>query len=266
MKVQKVDLEISGVIVIQSLPDNEPQTGRLLYDDIIKRLCHYRNMHSGIIDVKSKEQFQTLAASLADAYETNRLLPLLHFEIHGNEQGLVLSNKELVTWAEVGTFTRSINILLRNKLFITLATCKGAFILKSIASSSMLAPFWGMVGPKDVIYHYELVEDFSAFYAELLTNFDLQQAIDTLNSSNLRTPYILMTAEAIFENFIEDYFEGKPLDKQDKFQQLSSKMKELYPDLTTPERNKLLQRKIDGFNRPLFIKQLKDLFLMKGVG
>jgi hypothetical protein len=263
MSVQKINLHINGVIVIQSLPDNERQTGRELYDDTIKRLCVRNTLHSGIIDVKSKDQFIQLPEILGEKNHEDQLCPFLHFEIHGDENGLMLANGELVSWAMVASVTRSINSFLKNELFISLATCKGAFILKGINDPTILAPFWGIVGPKDKIYLYEIIEDFTAFYQEFLTSFDLQKSIDELNRTNTRSPYVVMTAEVIFNQFIEEYFIDKPLDKDAKFKELSPKMKTLYPHLSQRERDVLLKKRIDKLDRHAFIEQCKNVFLSK---
>lgn len=262
---QKVELNISGIIVIQSLPSDEKQTGRELYEDTVKPLCGRINWHSGLIDIESKAQFMMLPEILLKRLLENNLRPFLHFEIHGENSGLglVLSNRELVTWTEVGSVTRSINTTLNNELFISLATCKGAYILKSINDPCMVAPFWGIIGPKAEILLNDVIEDFTAFYTEFLTGFNLQKSIDALNTSNIRAPYVAMTAEAIFNMFIEDYFEFNPLDKELKFQQLSPKMKDIHPNLSQPERDNLLRKKIDALDRKRLIADCRSIFLMK---
>jgi len=265
MKKQRVELQFNGIVVIQSLPNNEPQTGRSLYEDVIRRLCQKGIMHSGIIDVKSKTQFMMLSEILLEKCQKDNLCPFLHFEIHGDKEGrgLVLANGELVTWSEVGSFTRSINEVLKNELFISLATCKGAYILKSIDDPNILAPFWGMVGPKDKIYNEDIIEDFTAFYQELLTSFDLHKSIEALNNSHNNSPYVLMTAEFVFEHFIEEYFNNKPLDKEIEFRELSPKMRILYPHLSQVQRDDLLKRRIDNLDRTALIQELKSIFLMR---
>ena len=228
MTWQKVDIQLNGVIVIQSLPSTERQTGRELLDDTISRLCHKSQMHSGIINIKSKAEFLQIGDVLVDDFRRIKLQPFLHFEIHGDEQGFMLANGEHVDWETVGHVMRTLNTVLKNNLFISLATCKGAFIVRGVANLLELAAFWGMVGPRDEIFFDEVIEDFTTFYTEFLTNFDLQKAVTALNNSNPRINYVVMTAEVIFDRSIERLLNDKRYYRQAKYKARIEKARKIF--------------------------------------
>src|SRR5690554_9714 len=133
MPLQKVNLGFNGIMIIQSLKDDESQTGEWLYNDIVRRLCDREKMIPGFVNIETKNEFiEGLYETLFEHHQKYGVRPFLHFEIHGDEEGLLLRKGERVTWSEFGAFTRKINRFLNNELFISLATCKGAHCLKGI--------------------------------------------------------------------------------------------------------------------------------------
>lgn len=259
--LQAVNLEVSIIVIVQSLPIHERQTGTELYDDIIIRLCYRRNLQCGLIDIENKEQFLALGNFLFQQFRTEKLRPIIHFEIHGDEDGLELANGERVSWAEVGRVTRPINAFLKNQLFITFATCKGIYNAKGVANPTILAPFWGFVAPKTDINTGEIIEDFTVFYECLLTEWNLDKAVMLLNAGNPNSPYALVTAELIFNSAIKEYFEIHPLDKQAMFKRMSPQMKEKHPLLSQEQRDRWLKQLIDEHDREEFINDCRKAFL-----
>ncbi|GAA4789810.1 hypothetical protein GCM10023231_17220 [Olivibacter ginsenosidimutans] len=256
----EVNLPINCVIVIQSLLPNESQTGKQLYDDIIKRRCSQHELNSGIVNVKNKDEFLNLASTLLEKLQPESAKPLLHFEVHGCEEGLQLASGEIVGWDEVGSCTRSINEYLGNTLFISLATCKGAHILKSI-DPTIRAPFWGILGPKQDISHEEVVNDFNGFYDELLNSFDLQKAIDILNDFNPSAVYVWMTSEFVFDEFLVPMIKKKLETKIERFKRLFPDSKNAYPLMNRKERRQQLKSNIKQHSREKFVKDCRNTFL-----
>jgi hypothetical protein len=62
---------------------------------------------------------------------SERLL-YLHFEMHGCREGLMLNSGELLSWEELYQYFVLINSRLQNQLFVSLATCFGAYIINSV--------------------------------------------------------------------------------------------------------------------------------------
>jgi hypothetical protein len=121
--------DLSHIIVIQSLKDNEVQTGINLYNDIIKRqIERLKSLISHeFYNVKEKEKlFEILKYVNAQAPYFPKGI-LIHLEMHGskNLDGLVLSSDTIIEWSELVEYFRLINISSCNQLYITMATCFG---------------------------------------------------------------------------------------------------------------------------------------------
>lgn len=204
------DFKFNGIIVIESLDDNEPHTGKDLYDT---QLVYMKNCYNGLFaehkQVYDRNGFDKLFGDIADLC-TNGLIPVLHFEIHGNKSrdGLVLKNGETVTVQELGDKLRWINQLTGFNLFVTMAVCHGLYTMFSL-SPCKPAPFLGILGSFEEIYNKDLQLRFSEFYSEFFTSFDINKAYAGLKAANTGIPadYRCYMADEFFAKVYKRYLE-----------------------------------------------------------
>lgn len=200
--VIKVDIEYNALIVVQSLPIDEKQTGKLLFDDIIARFCDWDGILAYFKTPYDRHDFFSLMQELAQAVSQRAHKPILHFEIHGNESGLGLASGEIVEWNELAALLRPINISLKNGLLLTLAVCKGISGYQMF-DFNQPAPVWAIVGPKNKIGDTTLLTDFTEFYTHLLGYKDIQSAIDSLNLGKGYYEYAIMTGGLMLQKLQE---------------------------------------------------------------
>lgn len=193
------DVYFNSIYVIQSLPPEEKQTGTSLHDDIIRRRTyHFEVLKSELIDVIAKDEFIRTLTELPEMFFDKQVVPYFHFEIHGCKEGLVLKNGELVLWEELRPLLVIINYNIQNNLFISLATCYGAYIFNAIDPLDRI-PFYAFVGPPVEVKVHEVEADWESYFDTLLTTRDFTCAINALNKSNTRIPYVFYTSEQIFD-------------------------------------------------------------------
>ncbi|TCC98448.1 hypothetical protein [Pedobacter hiemivivus] len=254
-------LKYNGVVVIQSLPDNEPQTGKQLYDDTIARWCDKYEHGKYFYNPSSKKELLDVLNEVCNNVLKDDLMPILHFELHGFKKGLELKNKEQILWHEFMDHCRLINIRTNNQLIITLASCWGSEIWRMIDITKP-SPYWGYIGPKEEISSGDLMEDFSDFYDSLLTEQNLDNALKKLAFNDRRHKYIYLHAKGIFEHHIEKNYKGTTINKNETFKRLAKQAKEHYPNLNRAERRNRVKTNVNTFNRTSFIYKMKKAFLM----
>src|SRR6476620_4016120 len=117
-------------------------------ENIIKRWVEHRfeKLKAEVVDIASKEQHEKWLNELENSFHNEQIIPYLHFEIHGSKKGLQLKNKEFVEWEELRSLFTKINCVIHNNLFISLATCYGAYIFQAIDVLDRI-PFYAFVGP-----------------------------------------------------------------------------------------------------------------------
>jgi len=254
-------IKYNGIVVIQSLPDDEKQTGTMLYDDIIARRCDQIGHGKYFYNPSSKNDLIEALNTICNNVLYDDLLPILHFELHGSEHGLVLKNGDHVLWKELQEYCRLINIKTKNQLIITLATCWGSSIWEMI-DIGVPAPYWGYIGPREKIGVGDVMLDFGEFYDCLLTEQSWDKALERLVENGNRQKYIYLHCKGIFEYYVEKNYKGTTINKYETFKRLVGQTKDHYSELNRADRRKRLKNNLAEFNRESFIAKMKKAFLM----
>lgn len=193
--------KFNKIYVIESLTNERP-TGTELYNDIIKRLMP----NSELLQVHSLSEWNNAVAKIKDEVSNMNVIPVLHLELHGDLKGLVLSNGDIITWADFVDRMREINVKTENNLFITMGICFGANILLHTQFDKP-APFFGFIGSLHEIYNGDIYLRYSEFYYEFLKSYDITQSLERLYKANPEHPnvYSFVNAPELFRTVYKEY-------------------------------------------------------------
>lgn len=203
--MSKPDIEITryGIIVIQSLREEDKKTGEELEREVL-RYKEYLHENS-FIDFFNIENFSDFKRTLYHIEETTNLGTIftLHFEIHGDRDGIQLASGEFIPWKEFYDCIRPINIKLNNLLIIVMASCFGASLI-SYLDPMKRAPFLAFVGARRVLTEDEVRRAFSAFYQEYTNPLDIDKSMKAINfeidEGNLnKQTFLCFTSEKLFD-------------------------------------------------------------------
>lgn len=191
--------DINHIVVIESLK-NERETGTELYHDIITRSIEFRksNITHKIYKVHTRPEFENVLMY----YHANSPYMgggiLIHLEMHGDNQylGLVLSDGSLMTWEELVTLFRPINVNSSNNLYITLATCNGRFLYKGVHPYDK-SPYSCYISASEAVNAEEIVEQFSILFERLIDNGNLINSY--LQMENHGTKFYYKDSKVTFE-------------------------------------------------------------------
>ena len=184
MKFEEGQIYFNRIIIIQSLPLNERQTGTEIHNDYLIRYSWLDpNFAVELKSIISKEEFIKCISQIEEDTKMGTYLPYIHFESHGGRDGILLSSGEYIPYKEFIEVIRKININTKNNLFISVGTCWGGRIQFETDIRSP-CPFRGFIGPMDEIFDDDLVVSFSAYFDELLRTNDFELAIKRLNKTN----------------------------------------------------------------------------------
>jgi hypothetical protein len=199
--------------IIDSIPFGERNTARGLHEDLstIKAIEDSKVQQTLNIElqrIESRDEMKRFFEALAIPSGRNAIL---HIECHGTEQGIQFADNSYAVWDELKPYFQRINEASRCNLFITLAACKGAYLLNAIQPIER-SPFCGMIGPGSDVYPDELLKSYSAFYGTLLTTRDGTQALAKLKEVNKfsNSPsYSFWDAEKCFERVYRRYLKDE---------------------------------------------------------
>jgi hypothetical protein len=176
-----VSVNVSELVILQSLPRHETQTGSLLKEAL--NTIHRVPIPVTLVDVPTADSFLRLIDHMQMCSEKSRgaWIPMLHFEIHGSREGLGLASDEFLSWETIAPYLRKLNVTVRNSIVLVLGVCSGAFAMTAAANSPFEpSPFYGLVGPDQPVPAAYLPDAFEAFYVKLLGTGDFVPAVDSL--------------------------------------------------------------------------------------
>jgi len=135
---------------------------------------------------------------------TEGVLPMLHIECHGSEDGFELADGSFADWAELKNSITDLNTSTHLNLMIAVAACTGGALAKVVRVADR-APFWGLIGPTKPVSAGELDKAFRALYLTLLSTKSPGKAIEAMNESSKPGLFFRTTSQGLFEKVWSGY-------------------------------------------------------------
>lgn len=243
---EREDVYFNKVYILQSLDDGERRTGDEIQSKIRNISLKDHSIDVELIDLKSTNDFFKTIQAIKSTIP-NGTLPFIHFEIHGSKDGLVLTSGDFISWSNLKEPLRDTNILTKNNLFISLATCFGAHLL-NIYKPWEPCPFYGYIGPLASAGNRDLEDSYSVFFEVLLLENNFAKAISALldtvpsNSNN----YAYLNCFGYFKMLTDLYKEqnNNPRIWNARVKEIVNKHKERHPQnkLSNNELRKQVER------------------------
>ncbi|MFA6242941.1 MAG: hypothetical protein WC655_18520 [Candidatus Hydrogenedentales bacterium] len=194
--------------VIESLPDGDYRTGRELYDDTLV-FYNIRDPELCVefVEVVDRAGLFSVLQQVKSRVQQTGQVPLLHLEAHGDVDGLQLKHGEFITFEELMAPLRDINILVQNNLFVVVAACRGAHLIKGIDLDKR-SPVWGFCGPSREISADDVHHGYRAFYEEAVTSANMNLALAKLKEAipHCADHFHLLNSEYLFLLAYREYF------------------------------------------------------------
>lgn len=186
------------ILIIDSIPANEFNTAKRLYEDLDTYACAYEP--SPKIDYLRVESGDGLIQCIGECRKraiAQDIIPMLQIECHGDEDGLSFADESLLYWPELKTPLTELNVATRLNLMVAVAACSGATIAKVVYMSDR-APFWGMIGPTKPLKPMDLEKAYSALYLTLLSAKSPKKAIEAFDKAAEPEMFWRTTSQGLF--------------------------------------------------------------------
>lgn len=204
MNTSETEIIHQGIIVIQSLRDNDRKTGDELHKDILQYKQYVQeDSFVELYNVITAKEFVKTLGKIQKAMSKGMVFSL-HLETHGSEDGIHLSSGECITWKQFYDSIRPINIKMGNLLIVIMAMCKGASLISHIEPEKR-APYLAFIGAFRDLTQDEISRGFIAFYERYTTVLDINDGMEALDAEidgvnpNSKTFWCL-TSERIFDS------------------------------------------------------------------
>lgn len=193
---------VKHIIVVESLNEQDGVnfTGEALYRDYIKRRIEFfnRDFTHKFFKTHNKHEF----CEVLNYIKVNAPYMLegvvVHLEMHGDAdlKGLFLANGELLAWEELSDKFRPINILTRNRLFVTMGTCYGRFLYKGVDPYKK-SPYSGYISARTAVDVRDIYEKFGLLFSELIDKGNIVEAYLIMEESG--SDFFYKDSERIFD-------------------------------------------------------------------
>ena len=197
------------IIIIQCLSDGDLSTGRKLREEL-EDYCLYKGIEMPIEFYKMHcaDEFKKCLSKIAIDIRENGNIPILHVEIHGDDQkeGLIFPNKSFIHWNEFKELCIKVTIPTKLNLLVVLAACHGAYFTPYIVPHDR-APCWGLIGPVKAISQSAILKSFSLLYKTAIETKSISHAIATVNKTYWKGLAIISitNSEEFFKNTYSIY-------------------------------------------------------------
>jgi hypothetical protein len=214
-------LNVHSIEIIDSVPTDESQTARHLYEHLLDLRSVEDNPQWDVTRHRveaSSDLFAVLDAFSKRATE-EQLYPLLHFECHGSEEQIQLASGECITWLALSQSLRTLNRATRNNLIAVWAACEGFHSIKSIVGGIVQGTSMRLVvGPAEEVPAGRLEDSMKALYSALISAFDFDAAVQA--AAAVEPSMHLYKAEDAFTQAYIEFFRIEALSQKSKRQQV----------------------------------------------
>jgi hypothetical protein len=258
-------ISFTKIIVIESLETDH--TGKDLYNDILKirELQFEREFTADYVDISSKSEFTALLHSVLKEVNSNHVVPVFHFEIHGSEKGLELKNGDFIAWSYLVNYFRTVNSVTKNNLLVTFATCYSSYILDDIDLNEK-CPFWSFISTHKKISNEDIAISYNAFYDTLLTERNIESAVSALTLYNQSKGLVLKfwNMETLLDILIENV-EDNRFNNTVALKELEDEALNMFMERNPMQNPEYVRQIIKSMyrNRQMFYQNIEDEFLYK---
>lgn len=196
-------VEKNGIIVIESLKANERKTGKELFDDKLKWKGMLRkDMFVEYYPVYSKKDFIITLHDISNKMKPGEIFTL-HFETHGDDNGVALASGETIFWDEFYDLIRPINIKMGHLLLIVMAMCKGGALVSKLDITKR-APYKAFIAAFKNVSFDVISRGFEVFYEEYYGILDIFKSFESLcqeiDGDKKQTTFWFFTEEQILQH------------------------------------------------------------------
>lgn len=203
--MKDVEIKKIGIVVIQSLPEHEAQTGLELCNEIL----HYKEYQERDTPYFLWKYTPTTKCEFINcireiiAKQEEGMLFTLHIESHGGDDGIRLANGETIIWADFMDLIRPINVKMGHLLVLVLAMCLGGAIVSTINSKDR-APYRVCICSCKEVTVDQIRRGFASFYSDYTSPLDIVKGISALQQelsteNNKYGPFRIISARDVFK-------------------------------------------------------------------
>lgn len=193
------------ILVVDSIPTGEYNTARRLFEDLETYAAAYSPSPAiRYIRVNNAAEFFQCIQTAKDNAQQHDIIPMLHIECHGDEDGFQFADGSLADWDKLKVPITELNVATGLNLMVAVAACTGGALAKVMRMGDR-APFWGLIGPTRTLTAGELEKAYAALYLTLLSTKSPADAVKAMEQATTPGLFWRTTSQGLFEKVWHSY-------------------------------------------------------------
>lgn len=189
---------VNKIFILESIPDDEVQTGEELFNDTISRYIKFykSEIESSFVKINSKDEFINELNNIFSSVEHPDKI-ILHIEAHGNKNEMSFKNGDKMSWQDLIDCITPINQKLKNGIHLFVLTCFGRYIGLDIDTKKTV-PFKSFLTAREKIYPNEIIGYYTSLYEKIIETGDLYKAANDNEIMNVHNKFHIKDVEYFY--------------------------------------------------------------------
>lgn len=193
------------IFVLESLKKEDPKTGERIHEFLDEE-----NISNKFHRFRTKEELFELLDIIQMKVVTEDILPFIHFDCHGNDDGIAAINDndylEFIAWGEILDKFIEIYKSSKKKSVISMSSCEGFNATKLVAKGKP-CPYDYICGSFEKIKFDDSFNAFSTFYKNIEEGIDIfEAAVGIHNDPTLcHMNFMAIDSYTLFSTMIDNY-------------------------------------------------------------
>lgn len=137
--------------------------------------------------------------------------PILHFSMHGDSQGLAVSNNEFISWDELRVALNELNNAMQGRSLVCMSSCKGASAIQMAMIESEEKPFGALIGNTRTVAWSDAAVAYVTFYHQFFKDVPLPVAVEAMKIASGDDHFMYWEGEKI-KNGWASFIQNKKFD------------------------------------------------------
>lgn len=153
--------------------------------------------------VTTKETlFIALNERLIRAIKTHECIPILHFSMHGDNNGIQLTDGHNITWEELQEQLVDLHEIMQSRLLICMSSCYGSSGLRMAMTEANAFTFSTLIGNTDEVSWEDAAVAYSTFYHSLFKNKSIEDSVKAMKIASCNDDFIFHSGERVKQGWI----------------------------------------------------------------
>ena len=201
---------INGFVFILESPSDEDLLEERMEGKALSTAFNLASIPHTYNLVATKKAFTTaLSWRLHEAIKSHQKAPILHISMHGNDDGVALTNGDFISWDDL---RKELTPLLNNMgggLLICMSSCYGTSGCRMAMHEDIVYPFWALIGNSKATMWADAAVAYITFYHQFFKGIQVEEAVTAMKVASGDSNFMIFSGDYVKKDWADFVKERK---------------------------------------------------------